>query len=43
MFKAVRHPVESDACFMTEIVEAIVFSQSGLTNPLDTSLVQEGG
>ena len=43
VFEAVRHPAESDTCFMTEIVEAIVSSQSGLTNPLDTSLVQEGG
>ena len=37
MFKVVRHPAESDTCF---IVQAIVSSQSGLTNPLETSLVQ---
>ena len=30
----------SDACFMIEAVEAIVSSQSGLTYPLETSLVQ---
>ena len=40
MFKAVRHPAESDTCFMAEIVEAIVCSQSGLTDPLEASLVQ---
>ena len=40
MFEAVRHPVESDTCFMIETVEAIVSSQSGPTNPLETSLLQ---
>ena len=40
VFEAVRHPAESDTCFMIEIVEAIVSSQSGLTDPLETSLVQ---
>ena len=40
VFDAVRHPVESDTCFMAEIVEAIVSSQSDLTDPLETSLVQ---
>ena len=40
MFKAVRHLEESDTCFMTETVESIVSSQSGLTNPLEASLVQ---
>ena len=40
MFEVVRHPAESDTCFLTEIVEAIVSSQSGLTNPLEVSLVQ---
>ena len=34
-----RHPAESDACFMIEVVEAIVPSQSGLTDPLKASLV----
>ena len=38
--EAVRHPTESDTCFMAEIVEAIVSSQSDLTDPLETSLVQ---
>ena len=32
VFEAVRHPAESDTCFMVEIVEAIVSSQSGLTD-----------
>ena len=40
VFEAVRHPVESDTCFMTEIVEAIVSSRSGLTDSLETSLVE---
>ena len=40
VFEAVRHQVESDTCFMTETVEAIVSSQSGLINPLEASLVQ---
>ena len=35
-----RHPAESDACFMIEAIEAIMPSQSGLTNPLEASLVQ---
>ena len=26
VFKAMRHPTESDACFLVETVEAIVFS-----------------
>ena len=40
VFKAVRHPAESDTCFMAEMVEAIVSSQSGLIDPLETSLVE---
>ena len=40
MFEAVRHPAESDTCFMAEIVEAIVSNQSGLIEPLEASLVQ---
>ena len=40
VFEAVRHPTESDTCFMTETIEAIVSSQSGLTDPLEASLVQ---
>ena len=40
VFEAMRHPEESDTCFMTETVEAIVSSQSGLTDPLEASLVQ---
>ena len=40
VFEAVRHPVESDTYFMIETIEAIVSSQSGLTDPLETSLVQ---
>ena len=39
VFEAVKHLAESDTCFMTETVEAIVSSQSGLINPLEASLV----
>ena len=39
VFEAVRHPVESDTYFIVETVEAIVSSQSGLTDPLEASLV----
>ena len=37
VFEVVRHPAESDTCFMEEIVEAIVSSQSGLTDMGGTS------
>ena len=40
VFKDVRHLAESDACFMMEAVEAIMPSQSGLTDPLEATLVQ---
>ena len=39
VFEAVRHPTESDTCFIVETVEAIVSSQSGLTDPLEATLV----
>ena len=39
VFEAMRHPTESDTCFMTETMEAIVSSQSGLINPLEASMV----
>ena len=40
VFEAMRHPTESDTCFIVETVEAIVSSQSSLTDPLEASLVQ---
>ena len=40
VFEAMRHSTESDTCFMIETVEATVSSQSGLTDPFETSLVQ---
>ena len=40
VFEAVRYPAESDTCFMAEIVEAIVSNRSGLTDPLEASLVE---
>ena len=39
VFNEVRHPAERDACFMIEAIEAIVPSQSGLTDPLEASLM----
>ena len=39
VFKAMRHPTESDICFIVETMKAIVSSQSGLTDPLEASLV----
>ena len=41
LFNAVRHLADSDACFMIEAVAATVPSHSGLTNPLEASLVQK--
>ena len=41
MFDIVRHPAESDSCFMVEAVEAIVSSQRRLNDPLQISLVQD--
>ena len=40
VFEAVRHPVESDTCFIVGTLKAIMSSQSGPTDPLETSLVQ---
>ena len=42
VFEVVRHIGESNTCFMIETVEAIVSSQCGPTDPLETSLVQSG-
>ena len=39
VFEAVRHPAESDTCFIVETMEAIVSSQSGLTDILEGNLV----
>ena len=40
VFNIVRHLAESNVCFMIEVVEAIVFSQHGLTDPFETNFVQ---
>ena len=40
VFEAVKHPAESETCFMIETVEAIVSSHSGPSDPLESSLVQ---
>ena len=39
LFNVVRHPAESVTCLMIEVMEAIVSRQSGLIDPLETSLV----
>ena len=39
VFKAMRHPIKSDTCFLVETVEAVVSNQSGLIDPLEASLV----
>ena len=39
VFNVVWNPAESNACFTIEALEAIVSGQSGLTDPLETSLV----
>ena len=39
VFEAVRHLEDSDTCFIVQTLEAIVSSQSGLTDPLEASLV----
>ena len=39
VFNAMRHLAKSDACMVIEAVEAIMSSQSGLINPLETSPV----
>ena len=41
VFDFVRHPSESDSCFMVEVMEAIVSSQRVMIDPLETSLVQD--
>ena len=41
VFDAIRHPVEGESCFMIETIATIVSSQSDLTGPLETSLMQE--
>ena len=40
VFEAMRHPKKSDTFFIVETMEAIVSSQSGLTDSLEASLVQ---
>ena len=40
VFNALPHPVDSDACFMIEAVEAIMSRKCGLTDPFETRLVQ---
>ena len=34
-----KHPIESESCFREDIVEAIVSSQKGHIDPLETSLI----
>ena len=39
VFNAVKHPTESNACFLIEAIEAIMPSHSGLIDPLEVSLM----
>ena len=41
VFNAIKRPHENDNCFNIDVVEAIVSSQVGQTNPLKTSLLHE--
>ena len=38
---AIKHPFENDNCFNVDVIEAIVSSQVGSTDPLETSLLHE--
>ena len=40
MFRAIRHPAESDSCYRIENIEAIVSNHEDTNDPLETSLLQ---
>ena len=40
MFRAIRHPAESDSCYCIENIEAIVSNHEDTNDPLETSLLQ---
>ena len=41
VFSVIKHPYENDSCFSVDVIEAIVSSQVGSTDPLETSLLHE--
>ena len=41
MFSAIKHPHENDNSFNIDVIEAIVSSQMGQTDSLETSLLHE--
>ena len=41
VFNAIEHPNENDSRFSTDVVEAIVSSKVGQTDPLETTLLHE--
>ena len=40
VFRAIRHPTESDSCYRIETIEAIVSNHEDTDDPLKTSLLQ---
>ena len=40
VFRAIRHPTESDSCYRIENIEAIVSNHEDTNDPLETSLLQ---
>ena len=43
VFNDIKYPHENDRCFSVDVIEAIVSSQVGSTDPLETSLQHENG
>ena len=39
MFRAIRHPTESDSCYHIENIKAIVSNHEDTNDPLETSLL----
>ena len=41
VFNAINHPHDNDSCFRVDVLEAIVSSQLGHSEPLETSLTHD--
>ena len=41
VFRAIRHPAESDSCYRIENIEAIVSNHEDIDDPLETNLLQD--
>ena len=41
VFSVIKHPYEIDSCFSVDVIEAIVSSQVGSTDPLENSLLHK--